>query len=438
VGLSACQTGQVLPTSRGEASGSGIMKAAGQTGVAATGDGSSHQTRETPAQPGAESPVPAAGQTAASGLASSAPAILTPSSADPASLAAGPATGSAAPGGASNPAPTAGKSGGVATPVVPDENPSEEAGRAETHQAGTGSESEGLAPEVDATPAQPASPAGFDQTPTLPGSLEPPPATAVTAEGQAMAKEVPGGVRGAARRVLKPQPSTPEPDPEPATGSELSRLAPASGSGHDVTRLAPAMSSQDPDSASHHGTGQESAQRGEPAGALRATAPVAPADHEPATPINAPEGVAVREGAATRSALSPTGLQLVVSATRMSATSGGMQVRLTLHPESLGEVMVQVRWERGILTARLDAATPEARAALEGGLGSLRTALAEQGVAVERLQVGLQLGPDAQAQQHAPGEREADSPRPRQEEMIPSTVAPRPASEATSRLDVRV
>jgi len=160
--------------------------------------------------------------------------------------------------------------------------------------------------------------------------------------------------------------------------------------------------------------------------------------HEAATSTDASEHAAARKGAAARSTLSLAGLQRVVSAARMSAAGGGMQVRLTLHPESLGEVMVQVRWERGVLTARLDAATPDARAALEGGLASLRTALAEQGVSVERLQVGLQLGPDAQAQRHASADREAPPPRSPQEDAAASVAAPAPESMGTSRLDVRV
>jgi flagellar hook-length control protein FliK len=253
-----------------------------------------------------------------------------------------------------------------------------------------------------------------------------------------MAPEAPGGVRGAARGARNHRHANPEPDPESASGSELLRFSPASGSGQDALRLAPALPLQDADSASRHGAGQKSDQRDEPAGALRMSAPVAPASQERATSINAPEGAAAREGTAARSALSLAGLQRVVSAARMSAAGGGMQVRMTLHPESLGEVMVQVRWERGVLTARLEAATPEARAALEGGLGSLRTALAEQGVPVERLQVGLQLGPDAQAQRHAPGDREPDPPRPRQEETTPSVATLTSTSEGTSLLDVRV
>lgn len=88
--------------------------------------------------------------------------------------------------------------------------------------------------------------------------------------------------------------------------------------------------------------------------------------------------------------LHPLNVERTVAAVRR-AWEGGVEVRLTLHPESLGDVRVRLRWEGGSLTARLEAASPRACAALEGGLPALRTALEEHGIPVDALQVGLQL-----------------------------------------------
>lgn len=66
-----------------------------------------------------------------------------------------------------------------------------------------------------------------------------------------------------------------------------------------------------------------------------------------------------------------------------------MSMRLRLHPEALGDVQIQVRWEEGKVHARLEVLTPGAWEALEGGLPQLRATLAEQGVPVDGLQVDL-------------------------------------------------
>ncbi|HSB73584.1 MAG TPA: flagellar hook-length control protein FliK [Candidatus Methylomirabilis sp.] len=139
-----------------------------------------------------------------------------------------------------------------------------------------------------------------------------------------------------------------------------------------------------------------------------------------------------------RPVLSAAGIERVVTAVRTAVTQGRMEMRLRLHPESLGDVQVHVRWEGGVLTARLEAATPTARDALEGGLHLLRDALQEQGVPVERLQVGLRLDLGGQAQGHTLS-RQADGrpdgpPTPVRgvTESVTTTVPP------AGRLDVRV
>ena len=141
---------------------------------------------------------------------------------------------------------------------------------------------------------------------------------------------------------------------------------------------------------------------------------------------------------ATRERLTLTGVDRVVGAVRLSAARGGMEVSLQLHPESLGEVRVQVRWEGGTLSARLEAATPAARDALEGGVQALRSALQEQGIPVERLLVGIQmdLGTSSR-QQHLGTESPVVSDR---SAAAPSLAQSDPEAElvAAGRVDIRI
>lgn len=136
----------------------------------------------------------------------------------------------------------------------------------------------------------------------------------------------------------------------------------------------------------------------------------------------------------------PTTLNIdrLVAAARVSVARGGMEVRLRLHPEALGEVQVEVRWESGVLSARLEAATPAAREALEGGAQALRTLLQEQGIPVERLSVGLRMDLHARSQ-----ERSTPSPSERSGEpaatLVPPAEPERTAEPAAAgRLDVRI
>ena len=141
---------------------------------------------------------------------------------------------------------------------------------------------------------------------------------------------------------------------------------------------------------------------------------------------------------APRAALSAASIQRVVSAVRMSASRGGVEVRLLLHPESLGDVQVQVRWERGVLTARLEAATPAARDVLAGGLETLRTALQDQRVPVDRLQVAVRLDLGAWSHGQELARQQRDAPGPPLALAWATPAGPEPAPSAAGRLDIRI
>jgi flagellar hook-length control protein FliK len=131
-------------------------------------------------------------------------------------------------------------------------------------------------------------------------------------------------------------------------------------------------------------------------------------------------------------------LERVASAARASLARGGIEVRLHLHPESLGEVRVQVRWESGTLSARLEAATPAARDALESGAPALRATLQEHGIPVERLSVDVRMDGEARSQ-HRPYASESpvrdEAPRDRASETEPTPI---PDPVAIGRVDIRI
>ncbi len=160
-----------------------------------------------------------------------------------------------------------------------------------------------------------------------------------------------------------------------------------------------------------------------------------------ATRTEAPQAPRERlEGAQTP--LTQDGVDHVAHAVRTSLARGGMEVRLRLHPQSLGEVRVAVRWEGGLLTARLETTTPAARDTLEGGTQTLRASLQEQGIPLDRVSIAVR--PDVQS--HSQDHRSSGHTEPWPEPGA-SPRHPEPSEEETSvgrlaasdgRLDIRI
>jgi flagellar hook-length control protein FliK len=97
------------------------------------------------------------------------------------------------------------------------------------------------------------------------------------------------------------------------------------------------------------------------------------------------------------------------------------EVRLRLHPAELGALSVEVKVHEGVLTARLQAETSEARTVLLENLPQLRERLAEQGIRIEKFDVDLMDHSDRQPQQ-SPSDQ---SP---QEQAARRTPTARPAT----------
>lgn len=77
----------------------------------------------------------------------------------------------------------------------------------------------------------------------------------------------------------------------------------------------------------------------------------------------------------------------IIRSIRLQWQAGLGEARVQLRPEYLGEMTVAVKVEQGAVTATLHAEAPEVRRWIEAHSGSLRDALAEQGLRLDRLVV---------------------------------------------------
>jgi hypothetical protein len=159
-------------------------------------------------------------------------------------------------------------------------------------------------------------------------------------------------------------------------------------------------------------------------------------DAAAARSVAAPRMVARPDAAAD--ALPEANVERVVSAARASLARGGMEVHLRLYPESLGEVRVQVRWEGGTLSARLEAATPAARDALESGAPALRAALQEHGIPLDRLSVNMRMDSDARSQHRPLAPENPTVEGPPAENVNRTEPIPIPEPPASTRVDIRI
>jgi flagellar hook-length control protein FliK len=72
-----------------------------------------------------------------------------------------------------------------------------------------------------------------------------------------------------------------------------------------------------------------------------------------------------------------------------SAREQGAPLRIRLSPPELGSIRLEVKVQDGAMSARIEAETPAARAALLENVSDLRQRLAEQGIRVEQFDVDL-------------------------------------------------
>jgi len=88
-------------------------------------------------------------------------------------------------------------------------------------------------------------------------------------------------------------------------------------------------------------------------------------------------------------------VQQIVESVKLLSQRGNTEMRLQLRPESLGQVLVQVRVADGNVTVRMLAETSQAQSLLQEHLPQLKSAFASQGVQVNT--VNIDMGNNASA-----------------------------------------
>lgn len=144
--------------------------------------------------------------------------------------------------------------------------------------------------------------------------------------------------------------------------------------------------------------------------------------------MDRPSGAAV-EMAPVRElepALADSVHQQIVRSIRLQWTGSVGEARVSLKPEFLGEVTASINVERGVVTATLHADTPEVRTFIESHAASLRDALVEHGLRLDKLEVAApEREPQTASDRHQQGRRRQQQeapPKPRRREAEPSAT----------------
>jgi len=117
-------------------------------------------------------------------------------------------------------------------------------------------------------------------------------------------------------------------------------------------------------------------------------------DAPPVNPAIATEIVTVRAEQSVQQAAPPPPvdpanvIEQIMNQVKLQATGGNFsEIRITLRPESLGDIVLRVMTQNGIVTAMFEAESQRVKEALEADFNSLRDALTEQGIKFSELSV---------------------------------------------------
>lgn len=119
----------------------------------------------------------------------------------------------------------------------------------------------------------------------------------------------------------------------------------------------------------------------------------------------------------------------IVKSMRLQWTGGTQEARVALKPEYLGEVVANIKVEQGVVTATLHADTPEVRRMLESQTASLRDALVEHGLKLDKLVIAEPETPSGQ-----PGDRRSRGRQPQSPSSRPKRRARQDGDGATFEL----
>lgn len=234
-------------------------------------------------------------------------------------------------------------------------------------------------------------------------------------------------------------------DDESTAPDKTAKQSPPSSPAQKVTDVvnavagSPASLPNDPQAATSHDSKAEPVAEVEPA-----PAPAAPADGRGDSQANSPQDRFTRQlmqGGGDRTGR-PTGtdelsqtrfVDRVARAFRVAGGEGGA-IKLRLHPPELGMLQVQLKVQGQVLTAKLEAETPAARALLMDSLPVLRDRLAEQGVRIEQFDVDL-MDQQPRHTPDDPGQRSAGEPHPEQSSALEAGDDEPPVEERNQGFD---
>ncbi len=115
----------------------------------------------------------------------------------------------------------------------------------------------------------------------------------------------------------------------------------------------------------------------------------------------------------------------IVKSMRLQWSGGLGEAKVTLKPGYLGEVVAAIKVDQGVVTATLHADTPEVRRWMESHTATLRDALVEHGLKLDRLTVAEPERQDAPGDRQAkPRQRQPDQHRPRARRQAPDSATP--------------
>ena len=144
----------------------------------------------------------------------------------------------------------------------------------------------------------------------------------------------------------------------------------------------------------------------------------------PADPLPAASAAPPSSAAPAASSLPSPAIAQVDGSVRWMLQNGSQEAQLQLHPESLGQITINLRVEGGEVHARLWVSDPASMQAVQDGRSHLEQSLREQGLQLGSFDLHQGQRPYQDASAHsAPGLREAPAPTPARQET-PTPTAP--------------
>ncbi|MCL1843931.1 MAG: flagellar hook-length control protein FliK [Defluviitaleaceae bacterium] len=128
--------------------------------------------------------------------------------------------------------------------------------------------------------------------------------------------------------------------------------------------------------------------------------------NDTANPVLNAETVAVRIEQAVRQAAPPQPvnttdvIEQIMNQVKLSSAGGNFtEIRMTLRPDNLGDIVLRVLTQNGIVTAQFEAESQRVKEALEADFNMLRDALTEQGIQFSELSVSVRQDENEQLHQ---------------------------------------